>query len=296
MTDEVEVPDVKVGQRVILTGKLWANLDLAGHEVEIAGFENAGEEGSDLSYPYFEDKDGSHLYVFEKGYEDWSAEVVPLDTDEQEWPFKPGDTVRRIKFTAAYTIGGEPFRVVEVRDSDGAVTDPHGQVHHLENLEAVEISTPEYDLDTEPNEEWKLEIPGVGVGYATSQEDYDAMLLFLDEQGYGFSREHLGESAPEEDPIENAFQMRDWDEYERLVTEEKEQALSDYSAAVDPGHYKFPGGAEVIDITRHLGFLEGNVVKYVTRARRKTESGLEDLLKARKYLDWAIEDAEAELG
>jgi hypothetical protein len=280
MTDEVEVPDVKVGQRVILTGNSWKALNWHGHEVDIAGFEHPGGEGYDV-LPYFEDPDQAHIYVYSRAgvdYEDYSAEVVPMDTDEQDWPFKPGDTVRRIKFTAAYTIGGEPFQVVAVRDSDGAVTDPYGQIHHLENLEAVEISTP----DTEPNEQWKLEIPGVGVGYATSQEDYNAMLEFAHQF--------------EEDPIENAFQMRDWDEYERLVTEEQERALSDYSAAVDPGHYKFPGGAEVIDITRHLGFLEGNVVKYVTRARRKTESGLEDLLKARKYLDWAIEDAEAELG
>lgn len=59
--------------------------------------------------------------------------------------------------------------------------------------------------------------------------------------------------------------------------------------AVDPGHYKFPGGAEVIDITRHLGFLEGNVIKYVARAGRKSDR-LSDLLKARRYLDWAIEN------
>lgn len=60
---------------------------------------------------------------------------------------------------------------------------------------------------------------------------------------------------------------------------------------VDPDHYKF-GNAEVIEIVRHLGFLEGNVVKYVARAERKGNR-LEDLKKARKYLDWAIEDAEA---
>lgn len=57
---------------------------------------------------------------------------------------------------------------------------------------------------------------------------------------------------------------------------------------VDPGHYKFPGGVQVIDLTRHMGFLLGNVVKYCARASRK--NGLEDLLKARQYLDWAIED------
>ena len=58
--------------------------------------------------------------------------------------------------------------------------------------------------------------------------------------------------------------------------------------AVNPGHYEFPGGVQVIDITKHLDFLTGNVIKYVARAGRKGDR-LEDLLKARKYLDWAIE-------
>jgi hypothetical protein len=62
------------------------------------------------------------------------------------------------------------------------------------------------------------------------------------------------------------------------------------SSAINPEHYRF-GNSQVIDITRHLGFLEGNVVKYVTRAGRKG-SRVEDLKKARQYLDWAIEDAE----
>lgn len=36
-----------------------------------------------------------------------------------------------------------------------------------------------------------------------------------------------------------------------------------------------------------FGFLEGNVIKYVTRY--KVKGGLSDLLKARVYLDWIIE-------
>lgn len=64
------------------------------------------------------------------------------------------------------------------------------------------------------------------------------------------------------------------------------------SDPTSPAHYDFDG-VQVIDITRHLSFPLGNVVKYVTRAGRKGDA-LEDLLKARKYLDWAIEDAENE--
>lgn len=39
-----------------------------------------------------------------------------------------------------------------------------------------------------------------------------------------------------------------------------------------------------------LNFLQGNVVKYVCRA--PFENGLEDLKKARQYLDWMIAEAE----
>ena len=62
----------------------------------------------------------------------------------------------------------------------------------------------------------------------------------------------------------------------------------DSEVAVDPPHYDFPGGVQVIDITKHLDFLAGNVVKYVCRACRKGDK-VTDLLKARKYLDWLIE-------
>ena len=43
-----------------------------------------------------------------------------------------------------------------------------------------------------------------------------------------------------------------------------------------------------------LGFLDGNVVKYM--ARWKTKNGLEDLKKARHYLDKLIEEEEAKNG
>lgn len=60
---------------------------------------------------------------------------------------------------------------------------------------------------------------------------------------------------------------------------------------IDPSHYKFPGNVQVIDITRHLGFLEGNVIKYVARAGRKGDKR-EDLLKAKQYLEWLLEETE----
>jgi hypothetical protein len=43
-------------------------------------------------------------------------------------------------------------------------------------------------------------------------------------------------------------------------------------------------------LANELDFCEGNVVKYVTRWRYK--NGLEDLYKARHYLDFLIEDVQ----
>ena len=56
-----------------------------------------------------------------------------------------------------------------------------------------------------------------------------------------------------------------------------------------PNHYKsHPSGIEVIEITKHMGFVLGNVVKYVLRADHKGKR-LEDLKKARWYLDLEIQ-------
>lgn len=57
--------------------------------------------------------------------------------------------------------------------------------------------------------------------------------------------------------------------------------------AINPSHYQFPNGVQVIDVTENLPFLEGNVIKYVARHREK--NGLEDLHKAKWYLDRLIE-------
>ena len=66
------------------------------------------------------------------------------------------------------------------------------------------------------------------------------------------------------------------------------------SDKVSPSHYQLPGGFQVIDLTKHLGFCEGNVVKYVARAGNKGgESRLDDLRKAKYYLDLAVRDEEA---
>jgi hypothetical protein len=59
-----------------------------------------------------------------------------------------------------------------------------------------------------------------------------------------------------------------------------------------PTHYKV-GGIETIDFieAKNLGYHLGNVIKYVSRADHKN-ARLEDLKKARWYLDRAIERME----
>lgn len=60
-----------------------------------------------------------------------------------------------------------------------------------------------------------------------------------------------------------------------------------------PAHYtSHPAGVECIDIVEHFGFNVGNAVKYLWRAGLKGDA-LEDLKKARWYVDRAIAKLEA---
>ena len=57
-----------------------------------------------------------------------------------------------------------------------------------------------------------------------------------------------------------------------------------------PDHYQ-QGSIEVWDfiVDQELGYLEGNIVKYITRAGKKNnESRLDDLLKAQAYIHKAV--------
>jgi hypothetical protein len=57
-----------------------------------------------------------------------------------------------------------------------------------------------------------------------------------------------------------------------------------------PPHYKLANGVEVIQLTEQLNFCRGNAVKYIARAGRKDRaSEIEDLLKARWYINREIE-------
>lgn len=61
------------------------------------------------------------------------------------------------------------------------------------------------------------------------------------------------------------------------------------NAVNHPAHYNV-GGIEAIEVidAYELDFNLGNVIKYILRAGRKTDDKLEDLRKAKWYLDHAI--------
>ena len=75
--------------------------------------------------------------------------------------------------------------------------------------------------------------------------------------------------------------------------------MKDYDSVDNPAHYN-KGGVECIDAIRgsmsaeaFRGFLKGNVMKYVFRYEAK--NGLEDLRKARWYLERLIGEVEGKL-
>lgn len=56
-----------------------------------------------------------------------------------------------------------------------------------------------------------------------------------------------------------------------------------------PKHYTaHPSGVECIQITEHMGFNLGNAVKYIWRADLKHDTPIQDLEKARWYIDREI--------
>lgn len=61
------------------------------------------------------------------------------------------------------------------------------------------------------------------------------------------------------------------------------------STAVDPTHYNSHAIQPIQYIQANkLSYEQGNVVKYITRYRMK--GGLEDLLKAKRYIELIIEN------
>ena len=85
-------------------------------------------------------------------------------------------------------------------------------------------------------------------------------------------------------------QMKQWNVEERMANK-KYSFIEAYNRPVkevtDPVHYHFD--IEPFDYIHdnQMGFAEGNVVKYITRWRYK-ENGIQDLYKAKQYIDMLI--------
>jgi len=90
---------------------------------------------------------------------------------------------------------------------------------------------------------------------------------------------------------EQPYVIYDKSKYKYELEEDSIKILENSDSVSHPPHYAdgWSNGAEVIDLTEHLSFCAGNVVKYVCRAGRKDpDKHVEDLEKARWYLDREI--------
>lgn len=99
--------------------------------------------------------------------------------------------------------------------------------------------------------------------------------ILTDEKGFPYFIDDEGEKNYNYDQHEKSFE----------IVEEKKSALDVQEGG---GHYKSKGIQPVEYAYRNnLGFIESNVVKYVSRWKEK--NGIQDLKKARHYLDILIE-------
>lgn len=93
-------------------------------------------------------------------------------------------------------------------------------------------------------------------------------------------------------PVGQPYAIFDKSKYKYELENGNIEILENSDPVSHPPHYAngWSNGAEVIDLTEHLSFCAGNVVKYVCRAGRKDpDKHIEDLEKARWYLDREIE-------
>lgn len=81
------------------------------------------------------------------------------------------------------------------------------------------------------------------------------------------------------------------------IIEYKGDSIFDVDVVNHPPHYKSDSGIESIDVIEEFGlnFHLGNVIKYILRHQKKGKP-LEDLKKARWYLDREIEKLESKEG
>lgn len=65
--------------------------------------------------------------------------------------------------------------------------------------------------------------------------------------------------------------------------------MSGHDPVNHPVHYtSHPSGIEAIQVTEHMNFCVGNAMKYLWRSNLKSLDPVEDLRKARWYIDREI--------
>jgi len=87
------------------------------------------------------------------------------------------------------------------------------------------------------------------------------------------------------------------EEFERAIQEMERRKAQPSADPIDhPPHYKTASGLETIDVIEafELNFRLGNAIKYILRAGKKGDR-IEDLKKARWYLDREIENVNKQL-
>lgn len=93
-------------------------------------------------------------------------------------------------------------------------------------------------------------------------------------------------------PVGQPYVIYDKSKYKYELEDDSIKIVENSDNVSHPSHYAngWSNGAEVIDLTEHLSFCAGNVVKYVCRAGRKDlGKHVEDLEKARWYINREIE-------
>lgn len=98
---------------------------------------------------------------------------------------------------------------------------------------------------------------------------------------------------PIEEPCGSCVEFKSWDSHiDEEVRFDIRKQTDEYDAVNSPGHYcSHPSGVECIQVTEHMDFCLGNVIKYIWRANLK-ENKIEDLKKAVWYLNREISKLE----
>ena len=111
-----------------------------------------------------------------------------------------------------------------------------------------------------------------------------------EEKAYDKSWFKIVEDKKLEADLSTEYHIPNYEEAEAIVKEAIVKTVSKHNA-IKPSYYK-TGNFDVIAFCfeHDLDFATGNIIKYVTRAGKKDKSKtLEDLLKAKEYLERKIE-------